>query len=199
MINDLLALSRVTTRGQPFQQVDLQRVLRDVVSDLEMRIERTQGRVEVGSMPKIEADPTQMQQLFQNLVGNALKFHQEDQPPVVRVDGMLMDGGKQVQIFVEDNGIGFEEEYLERIFQPFQRLHGMGEYEGSGIGLAVCRKIVERHAGSITAQSKLGQGATFVVTLPNSTTNQERVTEWKGWIEGAPLSLSPKMTLTTGC
>jgi signal transduction histidine kinase len=104
-----------------------------------------------------------MRQLIQNLVGNALKFHGKEKP-VVRIYGRPRDG--QYAIFVEDNGIGFEEKYLDRIFTPFQRLHGRGVYEGTGIGLAICRKIVDRHGGTITAKSSPGSGSTFIVTLP---------------------------------
>ena len=166
MINDLLALSRVTTRGQPFEWVDLKAVAEEVVSDLEVRIERSGGQVTLGDLPTLEADPIQMHQLLQNLIGNALKFHKPDIIPQVNVYSEPAADGEHVIIYVNDNGIGFEEQYLERIFQPFQRLHGMGQYEGSGMGLAICRKIVERHAGTITAHSALGEGTTFIVTLP---------------------------------
>ncbi|MFQ6099967.1 MAG: GAF domain-containing protein [Anaerolineae bacterium] len=184
MINDLLTLSRVTTRAQPFVPVDLRQLADEAVSDLEIRIERSSGRVEIDELPTIEADPIQMRQLLGNLIGNALKFQRKGKSPVVKVYGKLLDGQERhgepapgsematatdsakCQIFVQDNGIGFDEKYLERIFQPFQRLHGRSEYEGSGMGLAICRKIAERHGGSITAQSTPGQGATFIVTLP---------------------------------
>jgi PAS domain S-box-containing protein len=177
LITDLLTFSRVTTQGRPFARVDLGRVAREVVSDLEGRIEQTGGRVEVGELPTIDADPLQVRQLLQNLIGNGLKFHRADEPPVVQVAGTLPpegpppargDGraGPACRITVEDNGIGFDEKYLDRIFQVFQRLHGRGEYEGTGIGLAVCRKIAERHGGTITARSVPGRGSTFIVTLP---------------------------------
>jgi len=169
MINDLLAYSRVTTKVQPFQPVDLARVAREVVSDLETRIVQTHGTVELGNLPTLEADPTQMRQLLQNLIANALKFGRPDVPPLVKVYGQPLPGapgGEFVQIMVEDNGIGFDEKYLDRLFQPFQRLHSREEYEGTGIGLAICRKIVERHGGSITVQSAPGQGTTFIATLP---------------------------------
>jgi light-regulated signal transduction histidine kinase (bacteriophytochrome) len=178
LINDLLTYSRVTTKAQPFQMVDLEKVARGVVSDLEVRIEQVGGRVEVGELPAIEADPTQMRQLLQNLVSNGLKFHRQDEIPVVnvyarccnghenRLEGDGPDGTTMCQIIVKDNGIGFDEKYADRIFQVFQRLHGRGEYEGTGIGLATSRKIAERHGGDITAKSKPGQGATFIVTLP---------------------------------
>ena len=165
LIDDLLALSRVTTKGKPFIQVNLTDVAQEVLSDLESRIEQTGGQVKVSELPVIEADPTQMRQLLQNLVGNALKFHKEGKAPMVRVSG-TQEGGQFCQITVEDDGIGFDPQSTERIFQPFQRLHGRDEYEGSGMGLAICRRIAERHGGSITAESIPEQGATFTVTLP---------------------------------
>ncbi len=168
LINDLLTFSRVTTKAQPFRKIDMNEIARDVLSDLEIRIQQTGGSVDVSELPTIEADPLQMQQLLQNLVGNALKFHREGIPPIIKVSGKLHNNGRpqQCEITVEDNGIGFNEKYLDRIFTPFQRLHGRGEYEGTGIGLAVCRKIVERHGGTLTAKSTPGEGTTFIVTLP---------------------------------
>lgn len=166
MVNDLLSLSRVTTRGQPFEMVDLNAVIANVLSDLEVRIERSQALVVVGDLPTVVADPMQMHQLLQNLVGNALKFHKDGQPPHVTVTSTTVDNGRSVQISVRDDGVGFDEQYVDRIFQPFQRLVGMGQYEGSGIGLAICRKIVERHAGQITAHSTPGIGSEFIVHLP---------------------------------
>jgi PAS domain S-box-containing protein len=164
LINDLLTLSRVTTKAQPFVPVNLGDVVNDVLSDLEDHIKRTGGRVEVSDMPTIDADPTQMRQLFQNLIDNGLKFHLPEQKPVVRIRAKQLN--EICQIIVGDNGIGFEEKHLERIFTVFQRLHGRGEYEGTGVGLPICRKIAERHGGTITAMSTPNQGATFVVTLP---------------------------------
>lgn len=172
LINDLLTFSRVTTKAQPFAKVDLLKEARQVVIDLEARIEQTGGRVELGSLPVLWADPMQMRQLLQNLIANGLKFHRQGVPPVVRVDARRLAGpsdtsaGPAWEIRVEDEGIGFDEKYLGRLFQLFQRLHGRGEYEGTGIGLAICRKIVERHGGAITARGEPGRGATFLVTLP---------------------------------
>ena len=123
------------------------------------------GRVEVGELPVIEADALQMRQLLQNLLANALKYRRQDKPPVVRV-GCLRPTGRHCTITVTDNGIGFNQEYAEKIFKMFERLHGRTEYAGSGIGLAICRTIVERHGGTITARSTAGEGATFTVTLP---------------------------------
>jgi PAS domain S-box-containing protein len=164
LINDLLSFSRVSTRAQPFTDVDLNSIIQDVISDLENQIDRTQGKVEFGDMPMIEADPTQMHQLLQNLITNALKFHQDDIPPIIQVSAQTL--GSKCQICVKDNGIGFEMQYLDRIFKPFQRLHGRQEYEGSGMGLAICRRIVERHGGELTAISTPGEGSTFIITLP---------------------------------
>jgi signal transduction histidine kinase len=164
MVDGLLQLSRVTTQAQPFVQVDLSQVASDVLSDLDHQVRRTGGTVEVGDLPVIQGDPLQMHQLLLNLVGNALKFHWPGIPPVVKVSSERLPAA--VQIIVEDNGIGFNPEAVDLMFQPFQRLVGRNEYEGSGMGLAICRKIVERHGGEINARSQPGQGAAFTVRLP---------------------------------
>ena len=176
LINDLLTFSRVTTKARPFTQVDLAEVAREVVTDLEGRIELVKGRVEVETLPLIDADALQMRQLLQNLIGNALKFRRPEAPPVVKVAAQIIAdpsletgaGGarKLCQLTVSDNGIGFDEKYLDRIFNVFQRLHTRNEYEGTGMGLAIARKIVLYHRGEITATSKPGEGTTFIVTLP---------------------------------
>ncbi len=168
MITDLLSLSRVTTQGEPFRAVDLNAVMQEVLSDLEGRITSSHAQIIAGALPTLQADPIQMHQLLQNLIGNAIKFQQEGQTPVIEIKEGLTENQKFVTILVKDNGIGLEETYAERIFQPFQRLNGMGQYEGSGIGLAICRKIVERHAGEIHVHSQPGQGATFEVSLPRT-------------------------------
>lgn len=176
LINDLLAFSRVTTKAQPFVPTDLSRVAREVLGDLEVRLQDNQAQVHVGNLPTIEADPLQMRQLFQNLIGNALKFHRTGVPPEIRIDAeeQPANGGfEMLNIRVSDNGIGFDEKYLDRIFTPFQRLHGRNEFEGTGIGLAVCRKIVERHGGTLSARSKPGEGSTFIAALP---VNQQKET-----------------------
>ncbi|MDM7923685.1 MAG: CHASE3 domain-containing protein [Pyrinomonadaceae bacterium] len=165
LINDLLEYSRVTTKAQPFAATDLRQVAEEVVGDLEVRVQQTGGSVAIGELPTIDADEVQMRQLFQNLVANALKFHRNGEPPDIRVYAEDLTGNT-VAVTVEDNGIGFDEKYLDRIFTPFQRLHGRNEYEGTGIGLAVCRKIVERHGGILTAKSTPGKGSAFTFTLP---------------------------------
>lgn len=168
LITDLLTYSRVTTEAQPFCPVDLNEVVQGVLSDLEVQVQQSEADVLVGRLPTIEADPTQMRQLLQNLLSNGLKYRQPDRPPCIRITAETIEqnGRAHCQLFITDNGIGFEEKYAERIFGIFQRLHGRHEYEGSGVGLAICKKIVERHGGTITAHSQVGQGATFVVTLP---------------------------------
>ncbi|HLH61851.1 MAG TPA: ATP-binding protein [Ktedonobacteraceae bacterium] len=170
LINDLLMFSRVTTKALPFTEVDLNVIGREVIIDLEAVLQATGGAVEIDMLPIIEADPLQMRQLLQNLIGNALKFHRPGVPPHVFVSAEWQANPEaseeQCVIAVRDNGIGFDEKYLDRIFTVFQRLHSRGEYEGTGIGLAVVRKIVERHGGSITARSTVGEGSTFLVTLP---------------------------------
>ena len=174
LIRDLLTFSRIGSKGRSFLPVDLAQVTREVLSDLEVRIAETNAVVEMGDLPTIDADAMQMRQLLQNLIGNALKFHQKERSPFVRVYagdyGPAAEG--MFRLVVEDQGIGFEEKYLDRIFTVFQRLHSRTEYEGTGVGLAVCRKIAQRHGGEITATSILGQGATFVVTLPSSHANE---------------------------
>ena len=174
LITDLLAYSRVTTKVRPFGRVDLNAVLADVLSDLEMQIHETGGRITVNNLPTLDADPTQMHQLLQNFIANALKFHQPGVAPLVEVAGRLerepvRDNAPPqtvCRLEVSDNGIGFDEKYLDRIFTRFQRLHGRGSYAGTGMGLAICRRIVERHHGSISAHSVPGEGACFVVLLP---------------------------------
>jgi PAS domain S-box-containing protein len=165
MLDSLLAYSRVSTRGQPFEMVDLNTVAAAALEDLENRIKVTGGQVEIEPLPAIQGDPQQLEMVFLNLIGNGLKFHAPGVPPLVRVRANLRQDG-MVDIIVSDNGVGFSMEFAERLFQPFQRLHGRSAFEGSGVGLAICRKIAERHGGSIRGDSPPGEGAIFVVTLP---------------------------------
>jgi PAS domain S-box-containing protein len=165
LIQDLLAFSRVSTKTNPPRRIELNDIVADVITDLEARIKDVDGTIKVADLPDIVADPTHMRQLFQNLIGNALKFHKPGTPPLVEVIADTSDK-KFMQISVKDNGIGFDEKYLDRIFSVFQRLHGREVYDGTGIGLAVCRKIVERYGGTITAHSKKDNGATFIIRLP---------------------------------
>lgn len=179
MIRGLLEYSRVGSRHGAFETVELSRVVREVESDLEIQAERSGARIEIGPLPVIEADINQMRQLFQNLLSNALKFHGEEKPRIkiyARSPGDVSErpqGGGTHLIFIEDNGIGFDEKYVERIFTLFERLHGRTDFEGTGMGLAICRRIVEHHHGSITARSKPGRGATFIITLPDKQSSEE--------------------------
>ncbi|HJU40188.1 MAG TPA: ATP-binding protein, partial [Tahibacter sp.] len=171
LIDDLLAYSRVSTRGREVSRVDLDRILREVLVDLDARVAETGATVDADALPPIEADPTQMRQVLQNLIGNALKFRHPDRTPHVRVRANLVRQPSAavsdwLRIVVEDNGIGFDNRYRERIFAPFQRLHGRSEYEGSGIGLAIVRRIVERHGGLLAADGETGSGARFTIELP---------------------------------
>jgi PAS domain S-box-containing protein len=164
LLHDLLKLSRVTTKLKPFQEIDLSNIVKEVVEVFEPAINETDGRIEIEPMPVIEADESQMLQLFQNLIGNALKFR-DNKKPLIRVYGRATDLGF-CEIMVKDNGIGFDPKFAEQIFKPFERLHSRSEYEGTGMGLAICRKIVERHGGVIRGESEPGKGTTFIVRMP---------------------------------
>jgi signal transduction histidine kinase len=166
LIEDLLQLTRVTTRPKPFVTVSLAEIVAEVQGDLEIKLHESEGKIEVGELPELEADPVQMRQLFQNLIANSLKYRQKDVPPVVRISWKKDTGDRQHHVLVRDNGIGFDPKYSEKIFNIFHRLHANGEYEGTGIGLAICRKVVERHGGTITADSRPGEGASFEIALP---------------------------------
>ena len=172
LINDLLSYSRVSTQQMPLQSVDLNDVLDATLENLQVLLEESDGVIDREPLPTIQADPTQMRQLFQNLVGNALKYHRPDVPPRVRVRAEIRSApddaatGQIAEIRFEDSGIGFDEQHVNAIFEPFKRLHTSGEFEGTGLGLAICKRIVERHGGSLTAHSRPGEGSTFVVTLP---------------------------------
>ncbi len=176
LINDLLAFSRVIRSSEPFVAVDMNVVTKEILGDLEVRIEKSAAQIELSQLHTIDADPMQMRQLMLNLLSNALKFQTAGAKPLVKVNSRCfttVSGEQMCEITVADNGIGFEEKYLEKIFAVFQRLHGRTEYEGTGVGLAVCRRITDRHHGTITAKSQLGQGATFIVTLPMRQSNEK--------------------------
>jgi signal transduction histidine kinase len=165
LIDDLLDLARVNSRGRELEPVSLEAIALDAVSDLEARVTEVGGRIEIGELPTVLGDPIQLSRVFQNLLSNALKFHRPEVPLHVRVS-CDSSAPARCTILFEDNGIGFEEQYAERIFGAFQRLHGRSAYEGTGIGLSIARKIAWRHDGDITATGVPGQGATFRFTLP---------------------------------
>jgi signal transduction histidine kinase len=164
LIDDLLIFSRVSTKGRPFVPVHLGEVASQVLVDLEMSIEESGARVTLGELPTVEADPIQMRQLLQNLLGNALKFRRDGVMPELDVSVAVNE--HLAELTFKDNGIGFDAQYSTRIFRAFERLNGARTYPGTGMGLALCRKIVERHHGTIHADSVPGHGATFTVRLP---------------------------------
>jgi signal transduction histidine kinase len=172
LINDLLSYSRVTTGAKEFQEVSLNNVLTEVISDLQIRIEETKATINFDALPIIDCEPMQMRQLLQNLLGNALKFRKADVSPIITVTSEIVPGDEErgieahTNLVFADNGIGFENQFKDKIFTIFQRLHSRTEYEGTGIGLATVRKIVERHGGTINAEGELGVGSKFYVTLP---------------------------------
>ncbi len=164
LINDLLAYSRVGMRGNPFRTTNLNAVLEQVQSNLNSAIIESGAVISIDSLPTIYSDETQMLQLFQNLIGNAIKFSQPDTTPEISIT--VHQQAAVWEIAVRDNGIGFDQQFAERIFVIFQRLHGKNEYSGTGIGLAISKRIIERHGGRIWAESAPGEGATFKFTLP---------------------------------
>jgi len=172
LVEDLLQYTRVETKKRPFESLDLNKVVQTVLEDLETRISDTQGAVNIVGLPVIDGDPVQIYQLFLNLIGNALKFHREGIPPVVNLDSAKKENGFW-EITVEDNGIGIDEEHFDKIFKPFERLHGRTTYEGTGIGLTICNRIVSLHGGKITLKRQSTNGVTFHITLPEKQ-NAER-------------------------
>ncbi len=169
LLQALLSFSRVSTRAHPLKPCDLNVILEEVLSDLDVALAESEGRVETDTLPTIDADPMQMRQLLQNLIGNGLKFARSGVAPVVKLRATRHEDEEGIpwcRIEVADNGIGFDEKYLDRIFSPFQRLHGKSKFPGAGMGLAICRRIAERHNGTIAGFSSPGEGARFVVDLP---------------------------------
>ncbi len=167
-IRDLLQYSRVTSKAQPFEAVELNDIIKDVLGDLEIRINETKAEIKTQNLPTIDADPLQMRQLFQNIIGNAIKYHRANVPPVVTITSRILgnDNSDFCEINIQDNGIGFDNKYADQIFGLFQRLHGRSEYAGTGIGLAICKKIVGHHSGVLSASSKKEEGSTFCIKLP---------------------------------
>lgn len=169
LINDLLTFANVHSTESNDEPVDLELVVADVLSDLEVAIAESGAIVKIGALPTLLGNSTQLRQLFQNLIGNAIKFRAEGVAPRIDV-GLAESTGPFWVVEVADNGIGFDAKFLQKIFRPFQRLHGTSEYQGSGIGLSVCKRIVNRHGGFLTARSSVGEGATFVLNFPKHVT-----------------------------
>ncbi|MBX3461379.1 MAG: PAS domain S-box protein [Planctomycetes bacterium] len=164
LITDLLEYSRSGHRDLKLEVVDLARVMQRVKGDLMARLEETGGSIEWNGLPVVRGDDMQLGRVLQNLVANGLKFRRPGVPPLVQITAV--QDGANVRLTVQDNGIGIEEKHLDQVFKPFKRLHGIGKYEGSGIGLSICRKIIERHGGAIEVASEPGVGSRFTVTLP---------------------------------
>jgi signal transduction histidine kinase len=173
-INDLLQYSKVTTRENSYQAIDMNKMMVEILEILEFQVSRVQGKVVVDNLPHLEVDPMPIRQLFINLLGNALKFHKENVSPVVKVSAQK-DGEGYWVMQIEDNGIGFDEKYSERILKPFERLHGMNVYEGTGMGLAICKKIIDHHNGSIEITSQPGEGTCVKIRLPEKRSKEEMV------------------------
>jgi signal transduction histidine kinase len=181
MIDNLLSLARVTTGGKKFVRVSLGDVLSNVLSDLESLISSMGGRVESDSLPEITADRSQMEGLFANLIKNAMQYAKQGETPVLRISHRAlvkeesdMDTGSPaaIELRFDDNGTGFNPEHNASIFKPFERLHSRGARQGLGIGLAICKRIVERHRGAIRADGRPGQGASFIIELPADQTKK---------------------------
>jgi PAS domain S-box-containing protein len=164
LIHDLLAFSQVDKKPTTFQPVDLYKVVQETLQDMEVRIREQSADIQIEPLPVIEADEGMIRQLFGNVISNSLKYAREDQKPVIRISCAQQNGA--IAIYVTDNGIGFDEKYLPKMFTLFQRLHSNDQYKGTGLGLAICQKIVDLHNGSITASSKENEGATFTISLP---------------------------------
>ena len=164
-IEDLLLYSKVTTKQKPFELVDLEKKVKTVCEEMDHIIHSTHAVVNISNLPTIEGDNNQIHQLIVNLIFNSFKYKSEGKPPIINIFGKKKENNYW-EISIQDNGRGFDEKYADRIFKPFQRLHGRSKYEGSGLGLTICKKIVERHNGTISALSKPGVGTTFILTLP---------------------------------
>ncbi len=163
-IDDLLLYSKVDAKKETFVKVDLKKLIKEIIDDYEVTIKQKDAKIVVEDLPEIFAAPSEMRQLFQNLISNALKFNKPNIPSIIRISSKLEENKNKISI--KDNGIGFDEKYTAKIFEVFQRLHSKDQYEGSGIGLSICKKIVEKHQGKITVESKPNEGATFSISLP---------------------------------
>lgn len=175
LIEGLLVYSRIDTPDSPRMSLSLREIVKEILSDLAAHIEELQAEIHVGDLPVIHGDTLQIRQLLQNLIGNALKFHKQGVAPIIHISGMIIQNrrhtgprkrGNLCQIEIQDRGIGISAEHLDKIFGMFKRLHRKDEYEGAGIGLAVCQRIVDQCGGAISVRSILGEGSTFTVTLP---------------------------------
>jgi light-regulated signal transduction histidine kinase (bacteriophytochrome) len=166
LITDLLSFSRVATQGKPFETINMARVVKQAIENLELSIKESKAEIIYENLPSVSIDKSQMVQVMQNLLGNAIKFRKTDASPVIRLKAI--ERKNEWELSVRDNGIGFDMEYADKIFVVFQRLHNREDYPGTGIGLALCKKIIERHGGRIWVDSEPGDGTTFTITLPKT-------------------------------
>jgi light-regulated signal transduction histidine kinase (bacteriophytochrome) len=171
LINDLLRFSRNSSNSEDFTSINLEQLITEVLNDMEVDIERNEAKVKIENLPQIWGISSQMRQLFQNLVSNSLKFRKKESTPVIHIysEPKVLSNGQEMElgrIVIQDNGIGFDPKFSEDIFTVFKRLHSYHEFEGSGVGLSICKKIVERHKGYISASSEIGVGAKFIIDLP---------------------------------
>ena len=176
LINDLLSFSRQSVSSSDFQKTNLNTLAKEAIAELEIEIEKSNARIHVGDLPIVWAVPSLMKQLFHNLVSNAIKFRKKGVEPVIQIEARNMNehehaipavnGHKYHKVSISDNGIGFDPKYSEEIFMVFKRLNSYHEYEGTGVGLSICKKIVEKHNGFIIAHSEQGKGSTFSFVLP---------------------------------
>lgn len=185
LINDLLSFSRHSVNPSDFKKTDLNVLVHEAMSELEIEIEKTNAHIHIDQLPVIRAIPNLMQQLFYNLISNAIKFRKKNVPPVVNISAQKMapvEAGEYTntpqdsdyyKILVSDNGIGFDNSYADEIFVVFKRLHSYHEFEGTGVGLSICKKIIEKHNGFIKAESEAGKGATFIIGLPEKKVEEE--------------------------
>ncbi len=179
LIDGLLLYSRVTSKANPFEKVDLQEITKSVLEDLTLKIEIHNAIISVDQgLPSIEADPLQMRQLMQNIIGNSLKYHHPRRPPEITIQCVpfpdTIHSQTHIRFSITDNGIGFDKKYKNQIFDIFQRLHTRQQFQGTGIGLSICKKIIERHRGTITAEATPKQGATFTITLPKKQQSNDK-------------------------
>ena len=163
-MEDLLQFSKVTHKEVTFEEVDLNRVLDELQEDLDLKISESKAKLEVKVLPMVKANQAQVKHVFQNLILNSIKFSRKEEPPDIVIDSVCSEDS--VDIRVRDNGIGFKQEYASKIFKLFQRLHGKDDYDGTGIGLTICSKIMNSHHGKISAQSEPGKGSVFTLTFP---------------------------------
>ena len=187
LINDLLSFSRHSVNASDFKKTDLNIVVQEAMNELEIEIDKTSAQINVDKLPTIRVIPNLMQQLFYNLISNAIKFRKKNQPPVITVDAKKMaiseleaftdhpQENDYYKITVTDNGIGFDNSYADEIFMVFKRLHSYHEFEGTGVGLSICKKIIEKHNGFIKAESEINKGATFTIGLPQRKKEEEPV------------------------